>query len=221
MDASLLTLLQLSDSAFPSGGFSHSLGLESAIQHSLVGTKGNLQDFIVASMENAGSFGLPFVHDAYNEGDNVSKVKDMDDLCEACLSNHIAKKASIRQGNSFIDSASRIFHDKQLETLSSSLNHRHFAVVFGVTYRILGFSLDNVMTSFMFSTLRTLTSSAVRLDRIGPIEAQQIQYSLQSSIPDIIARNLDMLSEDASISFPVPDTLQNAHGLLFSKLFFS
>ena len=69
-----------------------------------------------------------------------------------------------------MDSASRIFRNTELETLRTSLNHRHFAVIFGATYRLLGFSLDKVMTSFMFSTLRTLTSSAVRLDRIGPIE---------------------------------------------------
>ena len=44
-----------------------------------------------------GSFSLPFVHEAYNEGRSMSKVKELDDLCQACLSNHIANKASIRQ----------------------------------------------------------------------------------------------------------------------------
>ncbi|KAH9513460.1 hypothetical protein Btru_033109 [Bulinus truncatus] len=70
MDSSkLFTVLQLTDSAFPTGGFAHSLGLEAFIQYF-----GNLElrkdvrrmfSAILSIMENSGSLNLPFVKSAY------------------------------------------------------------------------------------------------------------------------------------------------------------
>ncbi|KAH9513462.1 hypothetical protein Btru_033115 [Bulinus truncatus] len=81
MDSSkLFTVLQITDSSFPTGGFAHSLGLEAYIQYF-----GNLElrkdvrkmfSAIMTIMENSGSLNLPFVKSAYlavSSGDHPLK----------------------------------------------------------------------------------------------------------------------------------------------------
>ena len=56
---------QLADSAFPTGGFAHSGGLEAAWQHGEVANRGELVSFIEASLHQLGHAALPFVTAAY------------------------------------------------------------------------------------------------------------------------------------------------------------
>ncbi|KAK0061437.1 urease accessory protein F [Biomphalaria pfeifferi] len=71
MDANqLLMLLQLTDSAFPTGGFVHSLGIESFVQY--FGNKqvkkaddNRLNDALISVIENSASFNLPLIKSAY------------------------------------------------------------------------------------------------------------------------------------------------------------
>ncbi|KAL1478248.1 hypothetical protein MTO96_016432 [Rhipicephalus appendiculatus] len=62
---SLLNLLQISDSAFPTGSFAHSAGLEAAYQRGFLTTSEKVEKFLLASTENVGSFSIPFVREAH------------------------------------------------------------------------------------------------------------------------------------------------------------
>ena len=55
------TLWQLADSAFPTGGFAHSAGLEAAWQHGEVRNRSELQGYLLASLHQLGRAALPFV----------------------------------------------------------------------------------------------------------------------------------------------------------------
>jgi hypothetical protein len=60
-------LWQLVDSAFPTGGFAHSGGLEAAWQHGEVRGRVDLSSFLDASLLQAGHAMLPFVTAAIDE----------------------------------------------------------------------------------------------------------------------------------------------------------
>src|SRR5262245_52958181 len=53
MTESLLTLLQISDGLFPTGGFAHSLGLETYTQRGLVRDAETLDAFVRAHLEGS------------------------------------------------------------------------------------------------------------------------------------------------------------------------
>src|ERR1700759_5303623 len=83
-------LWQLSDSAFPTGGFAHSAGLEAAWQHGEVKNRGELASFVEASLHQVGRAALPFVLAAHAEPE---RLEEFDMLCDAFTTNHVANRA--------------------------------------------------------------------------------------------------------------------------------
>lgn len=60
--------------------------------------------------------------------------------------------------------------------------HGHFAAVFGFMCGLLELSLVQTQQLFLFSTLRTVIASAVRLGNIGPLQVTDvISYEAASS----------------------------------------
>ncbi|BFZ22889.1 hypothetical protein BsWGS_25928 [Bradybaena similaris] len=232
----LIPLLQTVDSAFPTGGFSHSLGLEAFIQHNGVGrcakNLGILKHAFVCILENSGSLSLPFVRAAHNaiaskralnKKPESPTLAQLDKLCEAYTTNHIARRASTRQGKSFLE-VSCFTYNHLAQELSSAivdLPHCHFPVVYGAILAGLGVDENAALASFMYCVVRSVIATAVRLDVLGAMEGQKVQYILQQLIPEILERNRTRSVEDACIKFPVIDVLQNTQDTLFCKLFYS
>ena len=65
------------------------------------------------------------------------------------------------------------YRSEQLGELQRQLKHQHHPVVFGAVMGLLGVSLEDTQLAFMFSVLRTILASAVRLDYIGAMEVSQ------------------------------------------------
>ena len=66
--------------------------------------------------------------------------------------------------------------------LENKRMHGHFAAVFGFTCGLLELSLVQTQQLFLFSTLRTVIASAVRLGNIGPLQVTDvISYEVASS----------------------------------------
>src|SRR5256885_14226395 len=79
------TLWQLADSAFPTGGFAHSAGLEAAWQHGEVRNRAELLTFLETNLRQVGRVALPFVNTAYDEAERVAGLgRD----CGAFFFNH-------------------------------------------------------------------------------------------------------------------------------------
>ncbi|XP_070561447.1 uncharacterized protein [Ptychodera flava] len=223
--SSLLSVLQISDSAFPTGSFSYSLGLEASVQYGYTNGTPKFKVFVMSCLENAGSFNLPFVRTAYEKSENLNEIRRIDSFSEACVNNHVENRASRRQGNSLVDTAIQAFSDERFQNLQQAIESQemrgHFPVIFGCTCAYLNISLDVCLEAFMFGVLRTVIASAVRLGTVGSLEGQKCQYDWQKVIPDIIERNRDKSIEDACLSFPLVDITENAHDTLFSRLFHS
>ncbi|PVD37003.1 hypothetical protein C0Q70_03996 [Pomacea canaliculata] len=195
------------------------MGLESAVQHHWVQSKGDLINFCISVLENAGSLGIPFVQESFKNYADVKHLSRLDQLLHACSANHVACRASTKQGKAMLETASRVFMDQNISKLLSSLSHCHHAVVFGAICGCLGIAEEIMLATYMSGLARTVMASAVRLDKVGPIEAQKIVASLQKVIPEIIHRLKIRTTQEACITYPVLDILQNCHDRLFCKLF--
>ena len=77
-----------------------------------------------------------------------------------------------------LDTCSRVFtsSNQPLSDVARQLPHKHQPIIFGAVCGMLGIDLQSAMTTFLFSTIRTIVASAVRLDRVGPIEVNVVYF---------------------------------------------
>jgi urease accessory protein len=219
---------QLVDSAFPTGGFAHSSGLEAAWQHGEVHGRTELVSFIEASLAQLGHASLPFVTATFDQPENLA---EFDLLCDTFTTNHVANRASRAQGRAFLTAVERIFLERGVHVASPSDDntalkggeggapYAHFAPVFGACFRRLEVSRETTTRMFIFNQLRAILAAAVRLNIVGPMEAQILQNQL-SSQAEHVRQNCDQLSLDQiTQTSPLLDLWQGAQDRLYSRLF--
>ena len=220
-------LWQLADSAFPTGGFAHSSGLEAAWQHGEVRNRDELASYLEASLYQLGHAALPFVTAAY---DQPERLAEFDQLCDAFTTNHVANRASRAQGRALLSAVERIFPERRssLRLSDSSSYHRsgsetgaplHFAPVFGAVMRGLEIPKQTISRLFFFNHLRSVLAAAVRLNIVGPMEAQTMQHRASTKAEQVITRCELLKLDDLAQTAPLLDLWQGAQDRLYSRLF--
>src|SRR6185295_2963970 len=101
---------QVVDSAFPMGSFPHSGGLEAAWRAGEVDAR-RFEEFLRSTLHQCARGLLPFV---LGVRQRPSDLDSLDARCDAFLSNHVARRASSRQGRALISSFAAIFRDEAL-----------------------------------------------------------------------------------------------------------
>ncbi|KAL2941370.1 Urease accessory protein F [Bienertia sinuspersici] len=220
------SLWQLLDSILPTGGFAHSLGLETAIQARLVNTPEDLETFVIQLLQNTGSLLLPFVYATTISNDTTSLHK-LNMTLDAMLTNEVARKASTAQGSALLRIAAAMFTElpslkaMRQESMATQANSFHHAPIFGLVCGLLGLSPDISQRAYLFITLRDVISAATRLNLIGPQGGAVLQHRVACTAEKILMkwRNRDV--EDACQTAPLIDAVQGCHGYLFSRMFCS
>ena len=203
---------QLADSAFPTGGFAHSGGLEAAWQHGEIRTRSELVTFLENQITQCGRSALPFVSHAHLE---PSRLAEFDATFDAFTSNHVANRASRVQGRAFLAAARRAFDLRLLPNRSCA----HLPPSFGAVLASLHVDRHTALRLFLFSQLRSAISSAVRLGIVGPLEGQSIQHSLEPHAERTFQRSAMVRLDEIAQTAPLADLWQGAHDRLYSRLF--
>jgi urease accessory protein len=206
---------QLIDSAFPTGGFAHSSGLEAAWQHGEIPHREAMMSFVEVSLHQLGRAALPYVAEAY---DSPGRLVEFDSHCDVFLTNHVANRASRAQGRAFLAAAKRVF-SVGLEKQKSEVLFAHFAPVFGACLRHLEIDRKTVLRMFLFNHLRSLFAAAVRLNIIGPMEAQIMQRRSSSLAEKILEENKVLTLDAIAQTSPLLEIWQGAQDRLYSRLF--
>lgn len=213
-------LWQLADSAFPTGGFAHGGGLEAAWQHGEVRNAADLQSFLAAALHQIAAGPLCFVTAGHRE---PAGLPALDHCCDAFTNNHVTNRASRLQGRALIATADRVFALPALRALrpggADAPPCGHLAPVFGVVTRVLQLTQAAAGRLFLFWQLRGLTSGAVRLGVVGPLEAQAIQYQLTPLLETVWLAGRDVPVAAAAQTAPLLDLWQGAQDRLYSRLF--
>jgi urease accessory protein len=215
-------LFQLTDSAFPTGGFAHSGGLEAAAQLGELDEAKGLREFVREALWQAGYGALPLVSAAHAD---PSRWAELDALCEAFVLGAVQNRASRTQGRAFLATCVRSFTEPALDELQrqgqAARLGLHYPPVVGVTLATLGIARIAAQRWFLFTTLRGLLSAAVRLGLSGPHAAQGLQRSLAPVLEEILLRCAELAPEQVAQTAPILDLLQSAHDRLYSRLFVS
>ncbi|MGA2497496.1 MAG: urease accessory UreF family protein [Tepidisphaeraceae bacterium] len=215
-----LLILQLADSAFPSGGFAHSAGLEASCQQGRVRGLADLHEFIDAGLTSSGRSSGPLVAAA---GRQPERLQELDRWADAMLANHVANRASRAQGRALLFAAERAFSRPSLASLRERMRTQamasHLAPVLGATCGCLGLAPDRAVGLFMFGVLRGIVSAAVRLGIVGPMEAQAIQYEHSQRAASLAVSVVASSIQDIAQTSPMIELLQMNQDRLYSRLF--
>jgi urease accessory protein len=209
---------QVVDSAFPTGAFAHSSGLEAAWQHGEVEGPAALDRFVRAAVLQTGHAVLPLLNDAYREPERVA---ELDALADAFLVNVVANRASRVQGRTLVATAARVVPSDSLTALQRTLPQicAHVAPLSGVVFRLLGLPLETAQRVSLFSAARGVLAAAVRLGLAGSYEAQRMQHQTGQWLHVVADRCRALTCEDLVQTAPVIDILQARHDRLYSRLF--
>ena len=215
-----LLVWQLIDSAFPSGGFAHSAGLEAAVQHAHVADAEGVRAFARQAIAQSGRSALPLVTASHQRPEELA---ELDRLADVFLSNPVANRASRSQGRALLTSVARSFRDSTAASLETMLRAEglagHYAPLFGRLFGALGVNLAETQHAFLFIASRGVSSAAIRLGVVGAYDAQTMQAELAPLIGEVIHDCGALAPHEIAQTAPLIDLFQSTHDRLYSRLF--
>jgi urease accessory protein len=230
--APLLHTLQMADSAFPSGGFAFSSGLETLLSDGIASESsritGCLETLIHRQVEErwlpCDRVALVLGHRA---ADDPARLIGLDATLEAMTHPSELREGSRRAGRALLTSHLRLGSPAAAglkAILDSPLPHGpapergHLPVVQGVLWRGSGMEerVAEVMGLHLF--LAGLFGAAVRLGRCGPIEAQGLRHRLALPLSLALDRPVPADAEPRSYC-PWADIAAMRHEIQATRLF--
>lgn len=213
---------QIADSAFPTGGFIHSGGLEAAWQLGLSDAS-SLRELLEDALGQFAHAQLPFVRATHREPESLSA---RDAACDLRLLVPGANRASRAQGSALLTTAARAFQVRAptlagLRARMRGAHPCHWAPCFGAITALLGMHERSSVRLALFIQLRGAVSTAIRLGAIGPLAAQPLQQHLSGAAERLIDATAAVDWQDAAQTAPLLEIAQGVHPHLYSRLFAS
>jgi len=218
-------ILQLTDSAFPSGAFSHSFGLETAILERGIGDAAAVKSWIATYLErnlatlDARAFVLCWR--------GVLSVRDGDELLAASVFASDVRAANRRMARATLDaytamgiSDSEVTAYRDAIASGDAAGSHSLACMLG--YRAAGVELEAAVCAYLSSAAAALAAVAARAVPLGQRDVGALLWSLRDPISawtDIAcaAQSVDDLSAGALVC--EIDAMR--HSLLDGRLFAS
>jgi urease accessory protein len=209
---------QLVDSAFPTGGFAHSWGLEAAWHHGAVPDADALKAFLRGTILQAGYASLPLMNAAFAA---PSRLAELDALNDAFLTNAVANRASRVQGRTLVATSVRVFPGPALTSIDNAASAlaAHVAPLAGALFRAMDLALETSQRILLYLAARGVLSAAVRLGIAGSYEAQRIQADTSRDLDTVLERCASLDEGDLAQPAPLIDLWQGSHDRLYSRLF--
>ncbi|MCI0546045.1 MAG: hypothetical protein L0027_02035 [Candidatus Rokubacteria bacterium] len=181
----LISLLHFADSAFPTGGFAHSLGLETYCQTGLIRDGGGLEAFLRAELEGAAApadaTAAAAVLSAGQRRD-LAACRELDETLDAMKPAVELRGASRQMGRQTLRVAHAVTGDRQLETyerlVEEGVAPGHQGVAVGLAGAALDWTAEAAAAVLLYSTASLLVGAGLRLLPLGQLEGQRILWAL-------------------------------------------
>lgn len=219
--------LQLADSAFPSGLYALSHGLESYEQAGLLDAErlealiGDLLRFGIGPSDGVA---LAVAHRALLS-DDAELAAEADLRLSASKLTREPREASTRAGKQLIGLASSLFdhpfltqHADRVRRGELPGNH---AVARGLAEAALGNPAERALAGELYTFCANCAGAAVRLSLIDHRDAQRLLHALKPTVAEVVGENLEKGPREIASCAPLADVMSMRHERAEARLFMS
>lgn len=219
----MLALLQLSDSALPTGAFSHSGALEAFVAAGLVRDVGGLRQAVLTQLEALGTADVPALRAAHGCADLAALVA-LDRRLGATKLAREARQASAAQGRSLLATVEALgVNHPLLSAYAAAVREGsaagHLAPAYGMSALALGLDAAQAALGFVWSATVALVQAGQKLIPLGARAAQRVLFELHEVVERVAASAHRV--DDLFAWAPLVDVMAMGHERQRTRLFVS
>lgn len=206
---STLVLLQILDSTFPVGSFTHSYGLEQAVRDGLVQDAADVEQFVTSALvwqtASADARALAMSHGRARHSDRDGLLA-IDAGLYATKATAEMRAASTSMGQRLLQevvahlAATSDLAEWYLAAIEAGRAHGLYPVALGIIGAALGVPHDQLAAAFLFSSANTMHQAAMRLLPVSHRDTQGALHRARSTIAELVARDI-LRTEEPFASF--------------------
>ncbi|MED4028799.1 urease accessory protein UreF [Priestia megaterium] len=228
MTNSLLSLIQLCDSNFPSGAFSHSFGFETYIQRDQIYNTETFQDalrtYLDVQLTYTDGLACRLTYE-YANHDQFNEIMRVDHELYALALSKETREGTRRVGHRMLKLCLELFQGSYLEKYMSEVKAKkaygHPAVVFALASLQLNITKEEAILSHLYASISSLIQNAVRGIPIGQTDGQKTLVLFQPLLQQALQHILQADQEEFGAVTPGLEIAQMQHEQLHVRLFMS
>jgi len=222
----LARLLQVTDSAFPTGGYAHSYGFEQVVEMGIVRDAESMTHYLRQHLwPMLVYFELPairFARQAALKGD-LNDLIELDGCVDASKTARELREASRATGrrrlHAFCETGLSPILTAFVRAVEQGRAHAHHTVVYGLG--LAGLPQQVVLASWAFQSLSSVCLSSPKLLRIGQDAAQRVLTASLLGWEENVALSLAIDREEWGWFDPFVEIASMQHEIAYERLFIS
>lgn len=224
----MLSFMQLCDSNFPSGAFSHSFGLETYIYegaiHDAATFEAAMRIFMVNQMAYTDALACRLAYEAIENG-QFDGIIELDHVLLALSLSKETREGTRRIGERMAKLCSDLYESLLIDTYYQRIRQKkangHPSIVFALAAHHLRADKNDAIAAHLFSGVHSLIQNAVRAIPLGQTDGQRILLALQPIIQAIADQTETMTEDELGMNMPGLEIAQMRHEQLPVRLFMS
>jgi urease accessory protein len=228
MEPNTLSLLQLCDSNFPTGAFSHSYGLETYIQENTVFDEDTFSNWIKLYLNGqliyTDGLACHLAYEALKDND-LERIWHLDRMLMAQNLPRETREGTQKISERMLQLTETLFKIEILsvymERVKKKESYGHPALVFTMVAYHLGISQSTTLQYYLYSTISSLVQNAVRAIPLGQTAGQRILHELNQSLEKVVHKIQILDIDDFGIAPPGLELSQMKHERVTIRLFMS
>jgi urease accessory protein len=220
----LLRLLQISDTAFPTGSFSHSMGLEAFSESGDLRDAEDLKTVVglyLSALATSDCVALRGASEA-----KLDELLRIDRLLTATKLTRELRAASASTGKRFLLSVVALGVERAtlgafIGAVRSGASPGNLAVGYGVTAPVLGLDPEQTLLAYLYASAASLIAAGQKLIPLGGSTAQRALYEMGEEIMKTVKTSESMEVEDMYAFSPTIDVRSMMHERQRTRLYIS
>ena len=221
----LMRALQFGDSLLPTGSFSASNGLESAVQQHIVHDQDTLAEFAVTTARRSAATDGIALLEAHRgaRASDLGRTKAADHAVFSRKLSEEMRAMTVRMGRKLAELGTSVAATPMLRRWLAEVSDRQTPgtqpAALGVLFADLGSPEDDAFAVHQYGVAMTTLSAALRLMRIEPRQAQAILRKVSAETPELYEGVRCASLADMAGFAPMADVLAAMHVRAHVRLF--